>query len=72
MVSARHSVSMEHRPLGRILTSWVLVAGCLCEVEIVTREEVRVGDGGQNSGFSYGLTQEFIRMPSIAGIRKPS
>lgn len=72
MVSTRHSVLHGARSSGRDpnqlgFGSWLSLA-----VKIVTKEEVRAGDVGENSGLSHGLTPQFIRMSSVAGIRKPS
>lgn len=72
VVSTRHSALHGAPSLGRDpnqlgFGSWPSLA-----VKIVTKEEVRAGDVGQNSGLSRGLTTQFIRMSSVAGIRKPS
>lgn len=72
MVSTRYpalhgapSLARDPNQLG--FGSWLSLA-----VKIVTKGEVRAGDVGQNSGLLHGLTQQFIRMSSVAGIRKPS
>ena len=72
MVSTRHPAL--HGPPGSArdpnqlgFGSWLSLA-----VKILTKGEVRSGDVGQNSGLLHGLTQQFIRMSSVAGIRKPS
>lgn len=63
---------MEHQTLGRILTNWVLAAGCLYKVKIVMKEEVRVGNVGQGSELLHRFTQCIVRMTSVAGIKKPN
>lgn len=71
MVSTRHSAlhgaaSSAREPNQLGFGSWLPLA-----VKMVTKEEVRAGDVAQNSGLSHGLTPQFIRMSSVAGIRKP-
>lgn len=61
---------MERQLLGRILTSWVLAAGCLYKVKIAVKEEVRGGYVEQGSELLHRFTQGVVRMTSVAGIKK--